>query len=77
MTRTTETLKPSIVRIVGVRIREVRTRLALSQDELARKAGITQAKVSDYELGNVSPSITNLDRIADALGVPIAELLKE
>jgi len=40
----------------------------ISQRELAKKAGTTQAVISRIENMNVSPSINLLQRIADSLG---------
>lgn len=51
-------------------IRElIKTRIQgkISQRELAKKAGTTQAVISRIENMNVSPSISLLQRIADSL----------
>ncbi len=48
--------------------------MALSQQELARRARLFQAYISDLEAGKRNVSIDNIGRIADALGVPAAEL---
>ncbi|MBL7159735.1 helix-turn-helix transcriptional regulator [Candidatus Microgenomates bacterium] len=47
---------------------EVRIRGKISQRELARKAGTTQAVISRIENMSVSPSIGLLQRIAGSLG---------
>lgn len=53
---------------IGNRIKEVRTRLGLTQMQLAKNAGVKQSTIADLERGhtNRSPSIT---QIAMALGV--------
>ena len=47
---------------------EARLKDKISQRELAKKAGTTQAVISRIENMNVSPSIGLLQRIADSLG---------
>lgn len=47
---------------------EARLEDKISQRELAKKAGTTQAVISRIENMNVSPSIGLLQRIADSLG---------
>lgn len=44
----------------------------LSQRELAELVGTTQSAIARLEGGHVSPSLTTLDRIADALGVELS-----
>lgn len=63
---------------LGRRIREERKRLRLTQGELAKRAGMTTAKVSELEnarSGGRGPTLSRLYQVADALGVPAAELL--
>ncbi|MBU7319037.1 helix-turn-helix domain-containing protein [Paenibacillus oleatilyticus] len=60
---------------LGMRIRERRTKLNLTQDELAEKLGMTRANFSSYESDrNIPPSII-LGKIADALNVSVDYLL--
>ena len=48
----------------------------LTQDQLAKKAGVTEAYVSMLESGKrKAPSLPALQRLAKALGVPITALL--
>ena len=54
-----------------------RTRLGLSQAELAKKLGVSQAAVSLWELGSASPNSSLLLKLADALECTVDELLKE
>lgn len=46
----------------------------MTQAELADKLGIPYQSVSQWERGTRSPKIETLERIADALGVPISEI---
>ena len=60
---------------VGRRIREWRLRRELSQAEVARRAGITQASLSNYENGKRDLPLSTLIGVAGALNVSIGELL--
>jgi transcriptional regulator with XRE-family HTH domain len=65
---------------VGVTLHAARTRAGLSQAELARRAGTSQATVSAYEGGAKQPSVATFSRLLAAAGArltvekrPIAE----
>ena len=60
---------------IGERIRHWRRRRAMSQDDVARDIGITQATLSNYELGKRDPSISTLLAIAGTLNVSLGELI--
>jgi transcriptional regulator with XRE-family HTH domain len=49
----------------------------LSQTQLAKDAGTTQAIISNLENGDYNPSIDLLARIAQALGVDTSLLIRE
>jgi transcriptional regulator with XRE-family HTH domain len=54
----------------GTKIRQRREQLGLSQQELARKLGMTQARISEIESGaRPHVNLTNLRNLARALGV--------
>ncbi len=50
-------------------------RLGMTQAELAEMVGVTQKAVSHWEVGRVTPSLLNLMRVAEVLGVPASALL--
>lgn len=54
---------------LGGRIRSIRIQRGMEQDELAKKAKITQSHLSKIETGESNPSIPSLKKIAEALGV--------
>ena len=60
---------------LGASIRRYRIAGGLTQHELARLAGLTSGYLSDVERGKVNISINNLNSLADALKVPLADLL--
>lgn len=73
---TTELLeRPTLRTDVGARIREWRLRRELSQAEVARKAGITQASLSNYENGKRDMPLSTLLGVAAALNVSLGDLL--
>ena len=57
-------------------LRRTRHDKKLTQEELADRAGLSMRYVGSIERGDVSASVTVLGRIAEALGVEPAELLK-
>jgi transcriptional regulator with XRE-family HTH domain len=57
--------------------RALREKKGLTQDELARRVGVTKAYISLLESGTrTNPSLDVLRRLAKALGVPLTKLLK-
>ena len=54
---------------VGERVREAREAAGLSQRELARRMGTSQAAVDRLEAGGVGATLTTLQRVATALGL--------
>jgi transcriptional regulator with XRE-family HTH domain len=61
---------------VGEAIRAARAETGLSQEALAAEAGLDRTYVSGIERGERNPSLTNLLKLADALGVPLSELIR-
>lgn len=59
---------------VGARIRNLREAQDLTQEDLARKLGVTQAAVSSWESGAKLDHV-RLDTIAVALGATLIALL--
>lgn len=54
---------------MGEKIRELRETRGLSQSDLAEALGVNQSTISNWERGKMEPTIYNVRRIADALGV--------
>ena len=57
-------------------LRALRRARGLSQEELAHQAGIDRTYISALERNVYNPSIDVVDRLAEVLGVDVAELLK-
>jgi DNA-binding XRE family transcriptional regulator len=64
-------------RAVGQRIRALRIERTLTQEALALRSGVTRNVLIDVEHGRRSLLYERLFDLADALGVPVAELLPE
>ncbi len=57
---------------VGARLRQLRQERGLSQRELAKRAKVTNSSISLIEQNSVSPSVSSLKKILDALPVSIS-----
>jgi len=57
------------------RMRELRTEQGLSQAQAAVRAGMDPATWNRLEQGKGNPNLRTLERVADALGVEVVELL--
>jgi transcriptional regulator with XRE-family HTH domain len=61
----------------GRRLREVRTRVGISQERLAELAGLHRTYVSSVERGGRNISLENIEALSNALGVTMAELMPD
>ena len=63
---------------IGHRIRQHRETMepAMSQERLADEAGLHRTYIGHVERGEVNVTVWNLIRIADALGIDPAELVR-
>lgn len=50
-------------------LRDFRDRASLSQEELAKRAGVSRATIADLELGKRKPQPKTRRKLAEALGV--------
>ena len=60
---------------IGNRIRAARTEHGLTQKALGTMAGVHEVHVSRLESGSLDTRISTLRKIADALGVTLADLV--
>lgn len=70
---------PSAVRAIagfGRNFREARRAAKLSQQEVERLTGIPQHYISTLERGRENPTLETMARLADAIGKPLADLLR-
>ena len=62
---------------LGQKIKKLRTKLGLSQDDFARKADVPYTTLTKVETGVIKkPSVFVVSKIAKTLGVDIEELIK-
>lgn len=62
---------------VGKALRALRETNRLTARDLATRSGVSAAMISRIENGQVSPSLSTLEALANALDVPIGSLLRE
>ena len=67
---------PAVV-YIGDRLKEVRTRRLLTQEELAEKAGVNHSTVVNAERNQSEPHFRTIRKLAKALDVDATELLGE
>lgn len=61
--------------MLGENIRRLRQERGLNQEELGHRVGASKQSVSNWENGNIAPSIDLLIRLADFFGVSTDYLL--
>lgn len=61
---------------LGENPKEVRIRKKLSQGALARLLEVDKGYISNIENGKKNPTLATIQRLADALGVSVNDLLK-
>lgn len=65
----------ALVAVFAHNVRQRRTALKLSQEELAERAGVHRTYVGMLERGEKNVTIYNIERIAEALGLEPYQLL--
>jgi len=61
--------------MIDVRLREIRKYKRLTQDDFAKKIGLKQGSIADWERGKSSPSIDTLVIIANSFNINLHWLL--
>lgn len=56
------------------RIKELRFKAGLTQEQLAKKVGLSEQAISFYELGKRNPKIDKWQKLADFFGVSVPYL---
>ena len=62
---------------IGSTLRDLRETQALSAKQLADESGVSAAMISRIESGQVSPSISTMTSLTDALEVPLVSLFRD
>lgn len=71
------TLGAALRAAFGRRVREVRLAREISQEELAHRSGLDRSYVGQVERGERNLTLESIYKLAEGLGVPIAELVSE
>lgn len=58
---------------VGIRIKELRGKLGISQEELGFRSGVHRTYIASLEVGKRNISIATLEKIVNALEVSFSE----
>jgi transcriptional regulator with XRE-family HTH domain len=66
----------AIKAVFGQRVRELRSRKGLSQEDLALACDLDRSYIGGIERGERNISLVNIQKIAGALRVPIKELFQ-
>jgi len=68
-------MKNSSIKL-GKNIKRIRERKKMSQGDICRALGFDRAQISNIEAGKGNPTLSTIEKIAQALGVASDELLK-
>lgn len=61
--------------MLNERIRALRKMMNMSQEELAKRVGVTKQSVCNWENDNIQPSVEMLEKLASVLSVSTDNLL--
>ena len=61
---------------LGENLKKIRTKKSITQIEIAKKLGVDRSFVSNIENGKTNPTLSTITNLANALDVPVNELLK-
>jgi transcriptional regulator with XRE-family HTH domain len=73
--RPREEAKMPVVVYIGEKLKEIRTRRFLTQEELAEKAGVSHSTIVNTERNNAEPQFRTIRKLAKALDVDPTEFL--
>lgn len=69
-------LETRLVRAIGIEVQRCRKRLGITITDLAQTSGLSTGMISKIENGATSPSLTSIEVLASALGVPISDFFR-
>lgn len=62
---------------IGRRLRDIRTRLRMSQRQLARVSGVANATISQIEAGKLNPTVSMLKKVLDGIPISMGEFFAD
>ena len=68
---------PKIKSTVATNIKTIRRKKCINQTELANAIGLSRNTIVNFETGRVSPKVDDLRKIANALSVPVEQLISD
>jgi len=68
--------KDDFLKRLGHNIKTIRESKGISQQQLAAECNFEKSNMSRIEAGNTNPTIYTLNKIANAMGIEIKDLLK-
>ena len=68
--------RKKILRALGQLVKQRRTALGISQEELGLRANLDRTYISGVERGVRNPSVTALVSLASGLGITVSDLLE-
>ena len=71
------TKKPSLQVSFARNVKTRRRELRLTQADVAKRMGVTQARIAEIETGNANPRLSTIGRIAKALRTTASQLTLE
>lgn len=66
-----------ILKRFGARVRELRKNEGYSQESFADECGLDRTYMGGIERGERNVALRNIEKIAEALGISIAELMRD
>jgi XRE family aerobic/anaerobic benzoate catabolism transcriptional regulator len=70
-------VSPAYLKLLGERVRDARARHGMTRRMLARDSGISERYLAELESGRGNLSITLMRRLANAIDVPLSELVSD
>jgi transcriptional regulator with XRE-family HTH domain len=61
---------------MAAKLKAIRERRKLTQEQLAEKAGISRPYLARLETAKQDPTLSTIEKLAKALGVKVADLVK-
>lgn len=62
---------------IGLRIKQLRSHVDITQDELAYSVGLSRSYLAEVETGKRNVSVVNLERISTGLGVSLSDFFSD
>ena len=61
---------------LGINLKKLRLKKKMSQGDISRKLGVDRAYISSIENGRMNPTLSTLEKLAEAINVPSSKLLE-